>query len=191
MTHRAFYNTLYFRVICGIIIGITIGFLFPQTAQALKPLGDAFIKLIKMMIAPIIFCTVVVGIAKMGHMRDVGRVGIKALVYFEVMSTVALVIGLIVVNVLQPGAGINADPATLDTKAIASYTTSAHTHTTEEFLLNIIPSTVVDAFAKGEILQVLLFAILFGIALNWVGVRESRCSSSWTRSATSYSASLR
>lgn len=103
MTHRAFYNTLYFRVICGIIIGITIGFLFPQTAQALKPLGDAFIKLIKMMIAPIIFCTVVVGIAKMGHMRDVGRVGIKALVYFEVMSTVALVIGLIVVNVLQPG----------------------------------------------------------------------------------------
>ncbi|MFO1153344.1 MAG: dicarboxylate/amino acid:cation symporter [Rhodospirillales bacterium] len=171
MTHRAFYNTLYFRVICGIIIGITIGFLFPQTAQALKPLGDAFIKLIKMMIAPIIFCTVVVGIAKMGHMRDVGRVGIKALVYFEVMSTVALVIGLIVVNVLQPGAGINADPATLDTKAIASYTTSAHTHTTEEFLLNIIPSTVVDAFAKGEILQVLLFAILFGIALNWVGVR--------------------
>ena len=171
MRQRAFYNTLYLRVICGIVIGITIGFIFPETAQALKPLGDAFIKLIKMMIAPIIFCTVVVGIAKMGHMRDVGRVGIKALIYFEVMSTVALVIGLVLVNVLQPGAGINADPATLDTKAIASYATAAKTHTTEEFLLNIIPSTVVDGFAKGEILQVLLFAILFGIALNWVGTR--------------------
>jgi aerobic C4-dicarboxylate transport protein len=168
---RAFHNTLYFRVICGIVIGIAIGFIFPETAQALKPLGDAFIKLIKMMIAPIIFCTVVVGIAKMGHMRDVGRVGIKALIYFEVMSTVALVIGLVLVNVLQPGAGIDADPATLDTKAIASYATAAKTHTTEEFLLNIIPSTVVDGFAKGEILQVLLFAILFGIALNWVGTR--------------------
>ena len=177
MRQRAFHNTLYFRVICGILFGIAIGFIFPETAQALKPLGDAFIKLIKMMIAPIIFCTVVVGIAKMGHMRDVGRVGIKALIYFEVMSTVALVIGLVLVNVLQPGAGINADPATLDTKAIASYATAAKTHTTEEFLLNIIPSTVVDAFAKGEILQVLLFAILFGIALNWVGLdSQIKCS---------------
>lgn len=168
---HAFHRTLYFRVICGIVAGVAMGFLFPETAQSLKPLGDAFIKLIKMMIAPIIFCTVVVGIAKMGHMKDVGRVGIKALVYFEVMSTLALMIGLVVVNVLQPGHGINADPATLDTKAIASYATAAQTHTTEEFLLNIIPSTVVDAFAKGEILQVLLFAILFGIALNWVGPR--------------------
>jgi aerobic C4-dicarboxylate transport protein len=168
---RPFYSTLYFRVICGIVIGVAIGFLFPETGQALKPLGDAFIKLIKMLIAPIIFCTVVVGIAKMGHMRDVGRVGIKALIYFEVMSTVALVIGLVVVNILQPGAGIHADPATLDTKAIANYATAAKTHSTEEFLMNIIPSTVVDAFAKGEILQVLLFAILFGIALNWVGKR--------------------
>ena len=109
----------------GIGIGVAVGFLFPETAQKLKPLGDAFIKLIKMMIAPIIFCTVVVGIAKMGHMRDVGGVGIKALVYFEAMSTIALIIGLVVVNVLQPGAGINADPATLDTKAIASYATAA------------------------------------------------------------------
>ena len=124
-----------------------------------------------MLIAPIILRTVVVGIAKMGDMKDVGRVGIKALIYFEAMSTVALIIGLVVVNVLQPGAGINADPATLDTKAIAIYATAAQTHTTEEFLMNIIPSTVVDAFAKGEILQVLLFAILFGMALNWVGKR--------------------
>lgn len=171
MGKRPFYSTLYFRVICGIIIGTVVGMLVPETAQALKPLGDAFIKLIKMLIAPIIFCTVVVGIAKMGHMKDVGRVGIKALIYFEVMSTLALMIGLVVVNVLQPGAGINADPATLDTKAIANYATAAKTQTTEEFLLNIIPSTVVDAFAKGEILQVLLFAILFGVALNWVGRR--------------------
>jgi aerobic C4-dicarboxylate transport protein len=168
---HAFHSTLYFRVICGIVLGVAIGFLFPETAQALKPLGDSFIKLIKMMIAPIIFCTVVAGIAKMGHMRDVGRVGIKALIYFEAMSTIALIIGLVVVNVLRPGAGINADPATLDTREIASYATAAKFHTTEEFFVNIIPSTVVDAFAKGEILQVLLVAILFGIALNWVGPR--------------------
>ena len=169
--NHVFHRTLYFRVICGIVIGVAAGFLFPEAAQSLKPLGDSFIKLIKMMIAPIIFCTVVVGIAKMGHMKDVGRVGIKALVYYEVMSTIALVIGLFVVNVLKPGAGINADPSTLDTKAIASYTTAAQMHTTGDFLLNIIPSTVVDAFAKGEILQVLLFAILFGVALNRVGSR--------------------
>jgi aerobic C4-dicarboxylate transport protein len=168
---HAFHRTLYFRVICGIVIGVVLGFVFPETAQRLKPLGDSFIKLIKMMIAPIIFCTVVAGIAKMGHMRDVGRVGIKALIYFEAMSTIALIIGLVVVNVLRPGAGINADPATLDTREIASYATAAKFHTTEEFFVNIIPSTVVDAFAKGEILQVLLFAILFGIALNWVGPR--------------------
>ena len=168
---HAFHRTLYFRVICGIVIGVALGFLFPETAQALKPLGDSFIKLIKMMIAPIIFCTVVVGIAKMGHMRDVGRVGIKALIYFEAMSTIALIIGLVVVNVLRPGAGMNVDPATLDTRAIASYATAAQIHTTEEFLMNIIPSTVFDAFTKGEILQVLLFAIFFGIALNWVGAR--------------------
>ncbi len=168
---NVFHKTLYFRVICGIVIGVTIGFLFPEAAQKLKPLGDAFIQLIKMLIAPIIFCTVVVGIAKMGHMKDVGRVGIKALLYFEAMSTVALIIGLVVVNVLKPGAGINADPSTLDTKAIANYATAAHTHTTVDFLMNIIPNTVVDAFAKGEILQVLLFAILFGIALNGLGKR--------------------
>jgi aerobic C4-dicarboxylate transport protein len=168
---HAFHRTLYFRVICGIVLGVAVGFLFPETAQALKLLGDSFIKLIKMMIAPIIFCTVVAGIAKMGHMRDVGRVGVKALIYFEAMSTIALITGLVVVNVLRPGGGINADPAAFDTRAIAGYATAARMHSTEELLMNIIPSTVGDAFAKGEILQVLLFAILFGIALNWVGPR--------------------
>ena len=135
----------------------------------MKPLGDAFIKLIKMLIAPIIFCTVVHGIASMEDMKKVGRVGIKALVYFEVMTTVALVIGLIIVNLWQPGAGMNVDPATLDTKAIAAYTAKAGEQSTVEFLLHIIPNTVIGAFAEGEILQVLLFAILFAFALHWLG----------------------
>src|SRR5215831_6168972 len=130
MDQRPFYKTLYFRVLCGIFIGILIGIFFPELGKSLNPVGEAFIKLIKMMIAPIIFCTVVVGIAKMGHMKDVGRVGLKALIYFEGMSTVALIIGLIVVNLLKPGAGINADPATLDTKAIESYTNSAKLQST-------------------------------------------------------------
>jgi aerobic C4-dicarboxylate transport protein len=157
-------------VICG--ISIVLGVVVPDTAAALKPLGDAFIKLIKMIIAPIIFCTVVVGIAKMGHMKEVGRVGLKALVYFEVMTTIALFIGLVVVNVFKPGVGMNIDPATLDTRAIATYTTAAQHHGgTVDFLMSIIPNTVVDAFAKGEILQVLLFSVLFGIALNKLGER--------------------
>jgi aerobic C4-dicarboxylate transport protein len=166
-----FYKTLYFRVICGILIGIALGIIFPEFAASLKPLGDAFIKLIKMLIALIIFCTVVVGIAKMGHMKEVGRVGLKALIYFEGMTTIALIIGLVVVNVFKPGAGMNIDPATLDTKAVATYTTAAQTHGTLEFLMSIIPSSVVDAFAKGEILQVLLFSVLFGVALNRLGER--------------------
>jgi aerobic C4-dicarboxylate transport protein len=168
MPQKPFFKTLYFRVVCGILIGVFIGIFFPETGKSLKPFGDAFIKLIKMMIAPVIFCTVVAGIAKMGRMKDVGRVGIKALLYFEVMSTIALIIGLIVINLLKPGAGINADPSTLDLNAIASYTTAAHHQSTQDFLLNIIPTTVVDAFATGEILQVLLIAILFGVSLNWL-----------------------
>ena len=137
----------------------------------MKPLGDAFIKLIKMLIAPIIFCTVVHGIASMSDMKKVGRVGLKALVYFEVMTTVALVIGLIVVNLWQPGAGMNVDPATLDTKAIATYTAKAGEQTTLDFFLHIIPATVVGAFAEGEILQVLFVAILFAFALHALGER--------------------
>ncbi len=171
MRKRALYKSLYFQVICGIILGIVLGFVAPHLAEQFKPLGDAFIKLIKMMIALIIFCTVVVGIAKMGDMKDVGRVGLKALLYFEAMTTVALVIGLVVVNALQPGSGIHADPASLDTAAISSYTTAARTHGTVEFLLNIIPHSVVDAFARSEILQVLLFSVLFGLALSRMGER--------------------
>src|SRR5258706_4131744 len=131
----------------------------------MKPLGVCFIKLIRMMIAPFIFCTVVVGIASIGDMKKLGRVGIKALLCFEVVTTLALVTGLIVVKIVQPGVGINADVSTLDTKAIQQYTTSAKKMNTVDMLLNIIPDTIVDAFAKGEILQVLLIAILFGLAL--------------------------
>jgi aerobic C4-dicarboxylate transport protein len=166
---KPLYTQLYFQVLAGIILGVAVGYLWPSTGAALRPLGDGFIKLIRMMIAPIIFSTVVVGIAKMGDMKSVGRIGIRALVYFEIVSTVALLIGLVVINLVQPGVGINADPATLDAKAVAAYTSTAQHLSTVEFLLNIIPLTIVDAFAKGEILQVLLFSVLFGVALLHVG----------------------
>src|SRR4051812_25049470 len=132
----------------------------------MKPLGDGFIKLIKMLIAPIIFCTVVLGIAGMEDMKKVGKTGALALLYFEVLSTVSLIIGLVIVNVVKPGAGMNVDPATLDTKAIAQYTSSESMKGVADYLLNIIPNSVVDAFAKGDILQVLLFSVLFGFALH-------------------------
>jgi aerobic C4-dicarboxylate transport protein len=148
---------------------VILGHFWPQTGEAMKPFGDAFIKLIKMIIAPIIFCTVVTGIAGMEDMKKVGRVGGKALLYFEVVSTIALIIGLIIVNTIRPGAGFNADLSTLNTKDIASYTTAAKSQGTVEFLMNVIPSTVIDAFAKGEILQVLLFSVLFGLALSSAG----------------------
>src|SRR5471030_1812582 len=157
---RPLYKSLYFQVITAIIIGVLVGHFYPDTGAAMKPLGDGFIKLIKMIIAPIIFCTVVTGIAGMEDMKKVGRVGGKALLYFEAVSTLALIIGLIVVNTLKPGAGMNIDVAALDTKALASFTTAAHSENTVDFLLNVIPNTVVDAFAKGEILQVLLFSVL-------------------------------
>lgn len=165
---RPIYKRLYFQVLVGIVIGAFLGHFFPEQAVMMKPLGDAFIRLIKMMVAPIIFCTIVVGIAKMGDMREVGRVGLKALVYFEIVSTLALLIGLVVVNLYKPGAGMNVDPNTLD-PALVAQQTAARAMTTTEFLLNIIPHTVVDAFAKGEILQVLLFSVLFGIALSQFG----------------------
>src|SRR6185295_15450482 len=163
------YTHLYFQVLVGIALGVAVGYLWPKTGAGLRPLGDGFIKLIRMMIAPIIFGTVVVGIAKMGDMKSVGRIGVRSLVYFEIVSTVALLIGLAVINLVRPGVGINADPATLDVKAVAAYTTNAQHLSTVDFLLNIIPSTVVDAFAKGEILQVLLFSVLFGLALLHLG----------------------
>jgi aerobic C4-dicarboxylate transport protein len=169
MKRPSLYKSLYVQVLCGIALGALLGFIFPQYGVAMRPLGDGFIKLIRMLIAPIIFATVVVGIAKMGDIKAVGRIGIRALLYFELVSTLALTIGLIVINVLRPGVGINASVATLDTKAVAAYTSSAQHLTTTDFLMNIIPTTVVDAFAKGEILQVLLFSVLFGLALLRLG----------------------
>ncbi len=156
---------LYVQVLIAITIGILLGHFYPETATTMKPLGDGFIKLIKMMIAPIIFCTVVTGIAGMQAMDKVGRVGIKALLYFEVVSTLALIIGLIVVHLIQPGAGMNVDVSTLDAKSLSAYTDVVKTLGIVDFMLNIIPASVVDAFAKGDILQVLLFSLLFGFSL--------------------------
>ncbi len=166
---KKLYQYLYFQVLFAILIGVLLGYYAPETGTAMKPLGDGFIKLIKMVIAPIVFCTVVTGIAGMEDMKKVGRVGAKSLVYFEILSTVALAIGLVVVSVVQPGVGLNADVTKLDTKALASYTTQAKSHNAIDFLMNLIPTSVVDAFAKGDILQVLLFAILFGFALSMLG----------------------
>ncbi|MDR6236008.1 dicarboxylate/amino acid:cation symporter [Pseudomonas oryzihabitans] len=163
------YKSLYFQVIVAIVLGVLLGHFYPQTGAAMKPLGDGFIKLIKMVIAPIIFCTVVTGIAGMQNMKAVGKTGGMALLYFEIFSTVALLIGLIVVNVVQPGAGMNVDVSTLDTKGIAAYAAAGEKQSTIDFLMNIIPSTVVNAFATGEILQVLFFAVLFGYALHRLG----------------------
>jgi aerobic C4-dicarboxylate transport protein len=162
---QRFYQTLQFRILVAITAGILLGQFYPKVGELMKPLGDGFIKLIRMMIAPVIFLTLVVGIANVSDLRQLGRVGLKAMLYFEVVTTLALVIGLIVVKTVQPGVGINANAASLDTKAIQQYTNSPKATHTVEFLLNIIPETVVDAFAKGEILQVLFIAILFGLAL--------------------------
>ena len=171
MEKKPFYKILYVQVLFAIFCGVMLGIYLPTDAVAMKPLGDGFIKLIKMIIAPVIFCTVVSGIAGMQDVKKIGRVGGKALLYFEIVSTFALVIGLLVANTIQPGAGFNADPHTLDTKAIAQYTDKTKSLTTVDFLLNIIPNTVFDAFAKGDILQVLLVAVLFGFALSLLGER--------------------
>ena len=171
MEKKPFYKVLYVQVLFAIFCGVMLGIYLPTDAVAMKPLGDGFIKLIKMIIAPVIFCTVVSGIAGMQDVKKIGRVGGKALLYFEIVSTFALVIGLAVANFIQPGAGFNADPHTLDTKSIAQYTEKTKALTTTDFLLNIIPNTVFDAFAKGDILQVLLVAVLFGFALSLLGER--------------------
>src|SRR5579872_3322814 len=152
---KKFYQTLYFRVIVGIFLGVLLGVFFPKTAEQMRPLGEGFIKLIRMMIGPVIFFTVIVGIASIGDMRKLGRVGLKALAYFEVVTSIALVIGLIVVKVIQPGAGMNVNPATLDTKSIAQYATQGHSLSTVEFLMDIIPNTFLGAFMDpAKILQV-------------------------------------
>src|SRR3954449_2223605 len=167
--HKPFYTHLYVQVLTAIVLGVLLGHFYPHLGEAMKPLGDCFIKLIKMLIAPIIFCTVVHGIASMEDMKKVGRVGVKALIYFEVMTTLALIVGLVVVNLWQPGAGMNVDVNSLDTKAIAAYTSKAAEQGTIEYIMHIVPSTVVGAFAEGEILQVLFFALLFGFALFGLG----------------------
>lgn len=167
--HHPWWRHLYAQVLAAIVVGVVLGHFWPDIAVQMKPFGDGFIKLIKMLIAPIIFCTVVHGIASMEDMKKVGRVGVKALIYFEVMTTIALIIGLIVVNLWKPGAGMNVDPAHLDTRAIATYTARAGQQSTVEFLMHIIPNTVVGAFAEGEILQVLLVAVLFAFALQALG----------------------
>lgn len=156
---------LYLQVITAIILGIFVGYFYPEIAVSLKPLGDGFIKLIKMLITPIIFCTIVSGIAGMQNMKKVGRVGLKTLLYFEIASTIALILGLLVVHILKPGVGMNIDIHTLDAKSVNLYTEAAKTQSIVDLLLNIIPSSVVDAFAKGDILQVLLFSLLFGFSL--------------------------
>jgi aerobic C4-dicarboxylate transport protein len=171
MKGKRIYKNLYFQVLTAIVMGALLGHFYPETGADMKPLGDGFIKLIKMIIAPIIFCTVVTGIAGMEDMKKVGRVGVKALLYFEIVSTLALAIGLVVVSVIRPGAGMNADVSKLDTRALETFTAKAQSHGTVDFLINIIPNTVVDAFAKGDILQVLFFSILFGFALSMLGQR--------------------
>jgi aerobic C4-dicarboxylate transport protein len=168
---KPIYKSLYAQVLFAVTVGVLLGHFNPQLGADLKPLGDAFIKLIKMIIAPIIFCTVVVGIAGMEDMKKVGKTGGLALLYFEIVSTLALIVGLLIVNFIEPGNGMHVDPKTLDTKGIAAYTGPGKMAGTVDFLMNIIPTSVVDAFAKGEILQVLLFAVLFGFALHKFGGR--------------------
>jgi aerobic C4-dicarboxylate transport protein len=173
-TGRKWWRSLYAQVLFAISLGILIGWLFPDWGRSLKPLGDGFVKLVKMIITPVIFLTVVTGIAGMADLKAFGRVGAKAMAYFLTFSTLALAIGLCVANLVQPGHGLNVDPATLDQGAVATYVTKAHDQSITGFLLGIIPDTAISAFTSGEILQVLLIAILFGIALALAGEKGER-----------------
>ena len=163
------FRSLYAQVILAILIGIALGFFYPAFATKLKPLGDGFIKLVKMMIAPVVFCTVVIGIASMQDIKKVGRVGIKALIYFEILTTIALIIGLVVINVLKPGVGMNIDPSTLDANAVSSYVTQSRSTNVVDFLIHIIPDNIINALSNGDLLQILFFSVLFGIALSKIG----------------------
>ncbi|MCE9927359.1 dicarboxylate/amino acid:cation symporter [Aeromonas media] len=167
--HKKIFSSLYFQVLLAITLGVCLGHIYPDLGADMKPLGDGFVKLIKMIIAPVIFCTVVTGIAGMESMKAVGKTGAIALLYFEVVSTIALVIGLCVVNLLQPGVGMNVDPATLDASSISAYAEQAKSQGIIAFLLDVIPGSVIGAFASGNILQVLLFAVLFGFSLHHIG----------------------
>src|SRR5436309_15450388 len=168
---KPFHKSLSIHVLVGVAIAIVLGYVSPSAAVAMKPLGDAFIRLITMIITIIIFCTVVTGIAGMQDLKKVGRVGGKALLYFEIVSTLALVIGLIVGNVVRPGSGFNINPASLDSAAVREYAGQAKAQSVTEFLMHIIPTTVTDAFAKGDILQVVFVSLLFGLALSAAGGR--------------------
>ena len=168
---RPWYKVLYIQVLVAIVLGVAVGYFAPDTGKALKPLGDAFIALIKMMIAPVIFCTVVHGIASMRDLKKLGRVGVKTVLYFEIVSTVALILGLIVINTVQPGVGFNADLAKLDTSKTSGYVEQAHSLSTTDFLLNIIPGSFFSAFAKGDLLQVLFIAVLSAFAISAMGER--------------------
>lgn len=168
---KPLYRRLYVQVLCAIMIGAALGYWRPELAQQMKPLGDLFIKLVKMMIEPIIFTTVVVGVGKMGSMREVGRVGLRALVYFEIVSGIALLLGLLVANLYKPGIGIRIDLTSLDGSAIAGYATGAKAFSPAEFLTHVVPDSVVGAFAKGDTLQVVFFSVLFGLALSGLGPR--------------------
>ncbi|MBU6173644.1 MAG: cation:dicarboxylase symporter family transporter, partial [Planctomycetes bacterium] len=170
------YRILYIQVLLAVVLGILAGSFFPEGAKQLKPLGDGFIKLIKMMIAPIVFCTVVHGVASVGDLRKLGRVGIKSLIYFEIVSTIALVIGLIVVNMLQPGVGITPEGSSYhadetDQNKAQSFTEKAHSLSLVEFVLNIIPSTILSAFVTGDLLQVLFVSLLIAFAIAAMGER--------------------
>ena len=163
---------LYVQVLIGLAAGILVGYLSPDWGVQMKPFGDTFIRLIKMLITLVIFCTVSVGIARMENLKHVGRVGLKTIVYFEAVTTVALVIGLVVANVLHPGEGLNIDPKTLDTQAVSHYVAEVHTAASQSFLDEIVPNSVIGAFARGNLLQVLLFSVLFGIALSIMSRRS-------------------
>nr|WP_245430170.1 MULTISPECIES: dicarboxylate/amino acid:cation symporter [Mesorhizobium] len=166
---KAFCAQPYIQVLTAIALGVAVGYFYPDVGESLKPLGDAFIKLVKMIIAPVIFLTVTTGIAGMNDLKKVGRVAGKAMIYFLTFSSLALIVGLIVANVVQPGAGLNIDPASLDAQAVKGYAAKVHEQSVTGFLMNIIPSTIVSAFAEGDIMQVLFFSVLFGIALAMVG----------------------
>jgi aerobic C4-dicarboxylate transport protein len=169
MRGRPFYFQLWFLVLVAMAIGVALGQFDPALGARMEPVGDAFIKAIRVLIAPIIFCTVVHGIASMADMAKVGRVALKALIYFEVLTTVALIVGLVAVNLFQPGAGMNVDLSHVDTSSVASYIEMTHRRTTTQFLLNIIPNTFVGAFSEGNVLQVLYVSVLCGFALSWMG----------------------
>src|ERR1700732_1737271 len=188
---RPWYSVLYIQVLIAIALGIALGYFYPKTGIAMKPLGDGFISLIKMMIAPVIFCTVVHGISSMGDLRKVGRVGVKTLLYFEVVSTVALVIGLLVGEIARPGAGFNIDPASLDPKAVATYVTRAKEEGIVAHLLAIIPETFIGALAKGDLLQVLLISILSGFAIAQLGEFGQRIASAIDTAAKMFFAVIR